>query len=915
MLLHTDALANDPGLPPLSTSESLQFADVDGDGRADACAHDGSGVRCYLHAASDGSYSCGLISNAVLAVAGFDSTWMSSPSHWQTIQYPDVDGDGIADVCGRGHEGIYCATGAGNLADTSQWLDGFTDADGWHTDPAYWKTIQFPDVDGDGRDDICGRGIDGISCALSTGSSFGSLELWSDSFSDADQWNSDPSLWSTIQFADIDDDGDDDVCGRGFAGVYCARSLANVAVFGFEAPPTLWTSQFSSTAGWTAPQYYETIQLADVNGDRAADICGRGSAGVYCGISVLTEFEKADQLNISGFSDGSGYNVRNRYETLRLVDVSGDGNADACARGSDGIYCAEAKKYFEGFVSGWSDLFHGAEFWANDFGDDKNWDDHEQYWGTVQPATVFGSEPGAVFCGRGALGIYCQNPWRMKVVPEHHSDCDPWPEDPPAEGALKTAVILYRFDSNNNGPGPTVAQVQQIVSTRPDSADAYLQDFTFGAVSLRGATGATVDIFSNNGAPFVAPSGDHGAIDDEFLDVQAGIAPGDYDFIVYWRPTLLASETPPEQGAEVWSGNFYNSQGRVVVRSNGGNLPPSVVAHELLHAMGVNHANAYDCWDDQQNLITFTSAPGSCCWDDLIFNGTRCPAGYGNGYDVMGSSAGGHPGAYFKARLGLFYSDQIYTIPAQTARPWEDTFTLESITQSSDGLKVLRIPLPIGLIPASTYPGVRFYVYVEHRTAGLFEPATVANNGVVLTFGGPLYVNADSFLVNTSPGTPGRVASPVGVGETFTHEELGFEIEVLAVDGDGASVRVRLPGEGSCGNGVVDGLEECDDGASADVNCCSSACEMLPAGTSCGDPSDTECTDPDTCDGAGSCVENDEPGGTACTDGKVCTDNDSCQDGVCMPGECATDRQCAVCGAISTCSFRSGTCACYLSSD
>ena len=34
--------------------------------------------------------------------------WDVSPSHWDTIRFPDLDGDGKADVCGRAAAGMTC---------------------------------------------------------------------------------------------------------------------------------------------------------------------------------------------------------------------------------------------------------------------------------------------------------------------------------------------------------------------------------------------------------------------------------------------------------------------------------------------------------------------------------------------------------------------------------------------------------------------------------------------------------------------------------------------------------------------------------------------------------------------------------------------------------------------------------------
>jgi len=53
------------------------------------------------------------------------------------------------------------------------------------------------------------------------------------------------------------------------------------------------------------------------------------------------------------------------------------------------------------------------------------------------------------------------------------------------------------------------------------------------------------------------------------------------------------------------------------------------------------------------------------------------------------------------------------------------------------------------------------------------------------------------------------------------------------------------------------------------------------AGSPCGSSSDTDCDNPDTCDGSGVCRPNNEPDGTSCTDdGKACT-RDICSGGQC----------------------------------
>jgi hypothetical protein len=73
--------------------------------------------------------------------------------------------------------------------------------------------------------------------------------------------------------------------------------------------------------------------------------------------------------------------------------------------------------------------------------------------------------------------------------------------------------------------------------------------------------------------------------------------------------------------------------------------------------------------------------------------------------------------------------------------------------------------------------------------------------------------------------------------------------------------------------GQCDVAAESCDGVSND--CPADAFE--PAGTSCGSASDTECTNPDTCNGSGTCQANDEPATATCGDaGTECTNQDFC---------------------------------------
>lgn len=82
-----------------------------------------------------------------------------------------------------------------------------------------------------------------------------------------------------------------------------------------------------------------------------------------------------------------------------------------------------------------------------------------------------------------------------------------------------------------------------------------------------------------------------------------------------------------------------------------------------------------------------------------------------------------------------------------------------------------------------------------------------------------------------------------------------------------------------CGNGILGGGEECDDGNNVNGDCCRVDCKFENPGAVCSSDANA-CTD-DVCDGAGSCTHpnNTDP----CDDGDICTAPGSCSGGACQP--------------------------------
>lgn len=312
--------------------KTLRFVDVTGDGRADACGRAADGIWCAAAVGAGVTY----FASPIRFTTAFDDAtgWGNDEHRWRTITFVDVNGDGRADVCGRAAGGIQCALSAGSSFGPARlWTTEFGDSAGWQYYRSYWETIQFPDVNGDGRADVCGRGHWGLFCAVSDGASFVSAKSWTSQYSNADGWAGSESYWSTIQFADLDGDGKDDVCGRGTAALHCALSDG-----GKFLPTSFWSPGYSDLYGWEASRHWATLVLTDIDNDGKADACGRSEHGFLCARSTGTRFADPEIL-AEAFADRYGFTEPSMWGTVKVADTNGDGRAEVCGRTPQGVVC------------------------------------------------------------------------------------------------------------------------------------------------------------------------------------------------------------------------------------------------------------------------------------------------------------------------------------------------------------------------------------------------------------------------------------------------------------------------------------------------------------------------------------------------------------------------------------------------
>jgi len=182
-------------LTPLQRSTyaaSFRLADVDGDGRADACARSHEGILCAT--STNG------------AAFGHPRVWLGGniPDDSSRLELADLDGDGRADICGDlpvtrradsigASHGIACAISNGRAFGSASVWSVIGDFDGH-------ASIRLADLNRDGRSDVCAVGPTGTACAFSNGLRFKHSSIWSE------------GRPTDLRLADINGDGRADLC-------------------------------------------------------------------------------------------------------------------------------------------------------------------------------------------------------------------------------------------------------------------------------------------------------------------------------------------------------------------------------------------------------------------------------------------------------------------------------------------------------------------------------------------------------------------------------------------------------------------------------------------------------------------------------------------------------------------------------
>lgn len=240
----------------------------------------------------------------------------------------DVTGDKKGDAIGFGNAGVYVSPSVGA---------GFIGAGNpWLSQMGTsqgWTSTKHVrtagDFSGDGKADLIGFGDNTVWGARSTGTGFGPLTAQLGGGMSYDQgWR--VNLHPRM-VADVNGDKMADLVGFFNDGVHVA--LYNGGSFN---APTIWLYEMGYNHGWRVEKHERV--MADVNGDGSADIVGFGDGAIYVALSNKVNSFSIQASPLTDMSYLGDWRVEKHPRVV--ADVTGDSKADAVGFGEYSIFGA-----------------------------------------------------------------------------------------------------------------------------------------------------------------------------------------------------------------------------------------------------------------------------------------------------------------------------------------------------------------------------------------------------------------------------------------------------------------------------------------------------------------------------------------------------------------------------------------------
>ena len=320
-------LPQSEGFGEAQYADTIQTADLDGDGRSELLLRGSDGLRVYAWNEASATFT---LKGTSARFASGPIGWIR-PQYYRTIQTADVDGDGRAEVLARSGEGLETwkwDPAQSKLVEIGVKLTALSDAKGW-TAASHYLTIQTARLDGDTKADLLARAADGLHTYSWTGAA------WTEMgpvlpLTDAAGWGN-PQYYETITTGDVDGTGQLQLLARGKTGLQTFRWAD-----GWQADgPTL--GALADADGFTDRSRYATIQAANIDGTGGEEVLARTAEGISVWRRTTAGGEWSLVSSASPALRDDPWSEPQHYETIQTLRADGDAAAELIARGPYGV--------------------------------------------------------------------------------------------------------------------------------------------------------------------------------------------------------------------------------------------------------------------------------------------------------------------------------------------------------------------------------------------------------------------------------------------------------------------------------------------------------------------------------------------------------------------------------------------------
>ncbi|HEY3179971.1 MAG TPA: Ig-like domain repeat protein, partial [Casimicrobiaceae bacterium] len=329
----------------------------------------------------------------------------------------------------------------------------------------------------------------------------------------------------------------------------------------------------------------------------------------------------------------------------------------------------------------------------------------------------------------------------------------------PTKVANTVLVVLANFN-NTATPSFTSTQAQQAMSSNSDSVANYYGEVSFGQQTL--SVTVTDWVTMNISKPTTCNNADWQGIGNAATTAAAngGWNSSNYGFVVYLFTQVSACG---------WNGLAYIGSPHKAYINGVNSFITQVITHEMGHNFGLLHAGSLDCG----------AAPigGACGVSE-----------YGDPFDTMGNQRAMHFSAEQKRKLNWIAAATVSTHSSGTL-----TYSLAPIESPGGSLYAVTIPAAAN----RTY-------WVEFRQPIGFDSPLSAypNNGAQIRVATPFEtlcsgcdsLSNDTQLLDMTPATSSFTDAALVVGQSYTDNTYGININVIAATAGALTVQVSSGG-------------------------------------------------------------------------------------------------------------------------